>query len=142
MANEFDTLQKAPVLTLEPFAEEVDTPVEKKEEAIEDTVLTPEERAMVEAFAQQIDLENSSMVLQYGAGTQKKMADFSESAFENVRSKDLGEVGTLLSDVVGELKDFDAEEEKGFLGIFKRSSNKLQQLKTKYAKAEANSIRL
>lgn len=138
MANEFDTLQKAPVLTLEPFAEEVDTPVEKKEEAIEDTVLTPEERAMVEAFAQQIDLENSSMVLQYGAGTQKKMADFSESAFENVRSKDLGEVGTLLSDVVGELKDFDAEEEKGFLGIFKRSSNKLQQLKTKYAKAEAN----
>lgn len=138
MANEFDTLQKAPVLTLEPFAEEVDTPVEKKEEAIEDTVLTPEERAMVEAFAQQIDLENSSMVLQYGAGTQKKMADFSESALENVRSKDLGEVGTLLSDVVGELKDFDAEEEKGFLGIFKRSSNKLQQLKTKYAKAEAN----
>lgn len=138
MANEFDTLQKAPVLTLEPFAEEVDTPVEKKEETIEDTVLTPEERAMVEAFAQQIDLENSSMVLQYGAGTQKKMADFSESALENVRSKDLGEVGTLLSDVVGELKDFDAEEEKGFLGIFKRSSNKLQQLKTKYAKAEAN----
>lgn len=138
MTNEFDTLQTAPVLTLEPFSEEVQVPAPKEEEQLDDTILTPEERAMVESFAQQIDLENSSMILQYGAGTQKKMADFSESALENVRTKDLGEVGTLLSDVVSELKDFDAEEEKGFLGIFKKSSNKLQQMKNKYAKAEAN----
>lgn len=138
MTNEFDTLQTAPVLTLEPFSEEVQAPAPKEEEQLDDTILTPEERAMVESFAQQIDLENSSMILQYGAGTQKKMADFSESALENVRTKDLGEVGTLLSDVVSELKDFDAEEEKGFLGIFKKSSNKLQQMKNKYAKAEAN----
>lgn len=138
MTNEFDTLQTAPVLTLEPFSEEVQATAQKEEEKLDDTILTPEERAMVESFAQQIDLENSSMILQYGAGTQKKMADFSESALENVRTKDLGEVGTLLSDVVSELKDFDAEEEKGFLGIFKKSSNKLQQMKNKYAKAEAN----
>ena len=93
----------------------------------------------MDAFASQIDLTNSSMILQYGAGTQKKMADFSESALEKVRTKDLGEVGELLSDVVSELKDFDAdEEEKGFLGLFKKSANKLDKMKTKYAKAETN----
>lgn len=93
---------------------------------------------MVDAFAQQIDLTNSTLVLQYGAGTQKKMADFSESALENVRSKDLGEVGELLTGVVKELKDFDEEEEKGFFGIFKKASNKIENMKAKYAKAEAN----
>lgn len=139
MANEFDTLQKAPVLTLDPFAEEPEpVVVQKEEEILEDAALTEEERQAVEAFAKQIDLENSSMILQYGAGTQKKMADFSETALDNVRTKDLGEVGSLLSDVVGELKDFDEEEEKGFLSIFKKSSNKLQKMRTKYAKAETN----
>ena len=93
---------------------------------------------MAEQFANQIDLSNSSMLLQYGAGTQKKMADFSESALENVRTKDLGEVGELLSGVVQELKNFDEEEERGFLGIFKKQANKIQNLKTKYTKAEAN----
>ena len=78
------------------------------------------------------------MILQYGAGTQKKMADFSENALENVKTKDLGEVGDLLSGVVKELKSFDEEEEKGFLGIFKKTSNKLQNMKAKYAKAETN----
>ena len=93
---------------------------------------------MVDAFAQQIDLTNSSMILQYGAGTQKKMADFSESALENVKSKDLGEVGTLLTNVVTELKSFDEEESKGFLGIFKKASNKVESMKAKYSKAEEN----
>ena len=140
MTNEFDTLQKAPVLTLEPFAEEKKAPVvvEEKQEVLDESILTEEEKAAVEAFASQIDLTNSSMILQYGAGTQKKMADFSESALENVKTKDLGEVGELLSGVVTELKDFDEEESKGLLGIFKKSSNKLQSMKAKYAKAETN----
>lgn len=105
---------------------------------MDDSILTEEERRAVDAFAQQIDLRNSTMVLQYGAGTQKKMADFSESALENVKSKDLGEVGGLLTDVVKELKNFDEEEEKGFLGIFKKASNKIESMKAKYAKAETN----
>ena len=140
MANEFDTLQKAPVLTLEPFAEEKKAPVivEEKQEVLDESILTEEEKAAVETFASQIDLTNSSVILQYGAGTQKKMADFSESALENVKSKDLGEVGELLAGVVTELKDFDGEETKGFLGIFKKSANKLQSMKAKYAKAETN----
>ena len=140
MTNEFDKMQAAPILTLEPFAEEKNAPVPvaEKEDVLDESILTPEEKAAVESFANQIDITNSSVILQYGAGTQKKMADFSESALENVRTKDLGEVGELLSDVVGELKNFDEEEEKGFLGIFKKASNRLQNLKAKYAKAETN----
>lgn len=91
---------------------------------------------MVQDFASKIELSNSSMVLQYGAGAQKKMADFSESALNNVRTKDLGEIGGMLSNVVTQLKSFDVEEEeKGFLGFFKRGSNKLTSMKAKYAKA-------
>lgn len=139
MTNEFDTLQSAPVLTLEPFAEEKEVPVIVEEkEVIEEVVLTPEEQATVDAFANQIDITNTTMILQYGAGTQKKMADFSETALEKVKTKDLGEIGELLSGVVGELKNFDEEEEKGIFGIFKRGSNKIQNMKAKYAKAEAN----
>ena len=135
--NEFDTLQSAPVLTLEPFAEEVVEVVEPtKEDVMAENILTPEEKAIVESFAKQIDITNSAMVLQYGAGTQKKMADFSETALDKVRTKDLGEVGSLLSEVVGELKDFGEEEQSRFLGLFKKQANKLQSLKTKYAKAE------
>ena len=135
--NEFDTLQSTPILTLEPFAEEVTEVVEAtKEDVMAENILTPEEKAVVDSFAKQIDITNSSMVLQYGAGTQKKMADFSETALDKVRTKDLGEVGTLLSNVVGELKEFGEEEEKGFLGIFKKQTNKLQNMKNKYAKAE------
>lgn len=93
---------------------------------------------MVDQFTSQIDLHNSNIVLQYGAGTQKKMADFSEKALENVQTKDLGEIGELLTGVVMELKGFDAEEERGFLGIFKKSSNKINALKAKYDKAEVN----
>ena len=101
--------------------------------------LSEDERAAVEERARQIDLTDSSMILQYGAGTQKKMADFSQSALENVKTKDLGEIGELLSDVVKELKDFDVdEEEKGFFGIFKKASNRVQTLKNRYSKAETH----
>ena len=141
MGNEFQDMSTTPTLTLDPFQaqEQKKPPVAQQEEpALDDSVLTEEERRMVDSFAQQIDLTNSALVLQYGAGTQKKMADFSESALENVKSKDLGEVGELLSGVVTELKNFDEEEEKGFLGIFKKASNKIESMKAKYAKAEEN----
>ena len=143
MENNFKDFDTTPTLTLDPFqtAEEKQEPAvveEKKEVIAEENILSEEERQMAEKFAEQIDLTNSNMILQYGAGTQKKMADFSESALENVRTKDLGEVGNLLSGVVKELKSFDEEEEKGFLGIFKKSSNKITAMKTKYAKAETN----
>ena len=141
MGNEFQDMSTTPTLTLDPFQaqEQKKPPVAQREEpALDDSVLTEEERRMVDTFAQQIDLTNSALVLQYGAGTQKKMADFSESALENVRSKDLGEVGDLLSGVVTELKSFDEEEEKGFLGFFKKASNKIESMKAKYAKAEEN----
>ena len=142
MSNEFQDLSTTPTLTLDPFQAEEEKKMpaeaERQEPALAENILTEEERRTVDAFAKQIDITNSTMVLQYGAGTQKKMADFSESALENVRSKDLGEVGELLSGVVKELKDFDEEEEKGFFGIFKKASNRIESMKAKYAKAEAN----
>ena len=106
--------------------------------AIDENILSEEEKVMMESFANQIDLTNSTMILQYGAGTQKKMADFSETALDNVKTKDLGEIGNLLTDVVTELKNFDEEETKGFLGLFKKGSNKIEAMKAKYAKAENN----
>ena len=143
-----------PSLTLEPdFAPEVKkepevqvqgqlmevapemNPVQQK---MAQTVLTPEEQKMVDDFASKIDVENLTQVMQYGAGTQKKMADFSDEALKNVRAQDLGEVGELLSGVVGELKGFDAEEEKGFLGFFKKQANKVENLKNRYDKVEVN----
>lgn len=119
-------------LTLDPIQE----PALKED--LDDTNLSTEELKQVEEFSKQIDLHNSTAILQYGAGTQKKMADFSGDALESVRTKDLGEVGDMLSGVVAELRDFDAEEEKGILGFFKKSSNKLEGLKAKYSKAETN----
>lgn len=111
---------------------------EEKKEVMDDSVLSAEQKAMVDAFVSQIDLSNTNGILQYGAGAQKKMADFSEKTLENVRSKDLGEVGDLLASVVTELKTFDAEEEKGPFSFFKRSANKLNAMKAKYDKAEVN----
>ena len=106
---------------------------------LDDSILTDEERRQVDEFAKQIDLHNSTAILQYGVGTQKKMADFSGNALENVKTKDLGEVGGMLSDVVTQLKGFDEDEkEKGFLGIFKKPANKLEAMKAKYSKAETN----
>ena len=113
--NDFEEFNVTPELTLDPSQEEKkETPqiYQETEPETPEIVLTPEEKNMVSAFAEKIDLANSNMILQYGAGTQKKIADFSEKALENVKTKDLGEVGTLLSDVVTELKGFDEEEEK------------------------------
>ena len=140
MSQDLKDLQTGPVLTLDPFQDTKQEikPEEKEEPVMDENVLTDEERKMAEQFANQIDLTNSTMILQYGAGTQKKMADFSETALDNVRTKDLGEVGDLLSGVVQELKNFDEEEKKGFFGIFKKQANKLQNLKSKYASAETN----
>ncbi|MCI8300062.1 MAG: toxic anion resistance protein [Lachnospiraceae bacterium] len=139
MAEEFKEFTEKPTLTLEPFMEKETVNITKDQEpAWDDNLLSEEERRMVDQFTSQIDLHNSNMVLQYGAGTQKKMADFSEKALSNVQTKDLGEIGELITNVVTELKGFDAEEEKGFLGFFKKSSQKLSVLKTKYDKAETN----
>lgn len=142
------TLEGAvPTLTFEPFPEsapiaaaEPQKPAVPPEKPIlDESNLSAEELRMVENFASQIDINNSNMILQYGAGAQKKMADFSETALNNVKTKDMGELGEMLSSVVMELKNFDAEEEsKGFLGFFKKSSNKLEGMKVKYAKAETN----
>ena len=126
-------------LTLEPELEAAPLPaVVEEEPAVNEPVLTAEEQAMVDAFAAKIDVENTAQILQYGAGTQKKMAEFSDAALANVRTQDLGEVGDLITQVVGELKGFDAEEERGFFGFFKKQAGKLDTMKTKYAKAEVN----
>ncbi len=102
-------------------------------------VLTPEEEKIVADFIPKIELNNSNLVLQYGAGSQQKIADFSQNILDNVRTKDLGEVGEALSNVVTELKSFDvAEEEKGIFSFFKRSSNKITAMQAKYNKAEEN----
>lgn len=137
-----------PSLTLEPNLDEsgaielveetiVETEPTPKAE-LDESALSPEEKTMVENFSQQIDLNDSNMIVQYGAGAQKKMADFSESALKSVRTQELGEVGALLTEVVGELKNFDAEDEKGIFGFFKRGVNKVQALRVKYDKAEKN----
>lgn len=150
MSNTYDPNNSVqPTLTFDPFpetpapelvqAQQTQAPVKEEPKPVfDESMLTEQERKMVNDFAAQIDLTNSSMILQYGAGAQKKMADFSESALENVRTKDLGEIGQMLSGVVTELKNFDEEEEKGFFGFFKKNTNKLNSMKAKYAKAEAN----
>ena len=130
-----------PSLTLEPELEpvvETTLVAQPEKEEAEGPVLTPEEEAMVAAFAEKIDVENTTQILQYGAGTQKKMADFSDAALANVRTQDLGEVGTLIADVVGELKGFDAEEKKGLMGFFRKKADQLETMKNRYAKAEVN----
>ncbi len=129
-------------LTLEPELETIQelVPAEKKEETVKvaEPVLSEAEKQMVADFAAKIDVENTAQILQYGAGTQKKMADFSDAALANVRTQDLGEVGELITDVVGELKGFDADEGKGLFGFFRKQANKLETMKTKFAKAEVN----
>ncbi len=113
---------------------ETDAPAEP----LDDSMLSPEEKRMVDDFSQQIDLHDSNLIVQYGAGAQKKMADFSQNALKSVRTQDLGEVGALLTDVVTELKSFDVDEEKGIFAFFKRGANKIQSLRIKYDKAENN----
>lgn len=143
MSEEFKDFLETPTLTLDPFPEKAEVTEVKRQQqpepALEDSVLSEEEQRMVEQFTSQIDLHNSNIILQYGAGTQKKMADFSEKALQNVQTKDLGEIGELITGVVSELKGFDAgEEEKGFFGRIKKSTQKLSILKSKYDKAEVN----
>lgn len=141
--KDFET--EAPTLTLEPDFGQEDTPKEEKEPAeaavkkeMEETILTQEEQKLVADFAARIDIENTNQILQYGAGTQKKMADFSDAALANVKTQELGEAGDLIAEVVGELRDFDATEEKGIFGFFKKQSNKIEAMKNHYAKAEVN----
>lgn len=141
MQTELDQFDNTvPSLTLEPELESASVPAanEEKEVAVAEPALTAEEQQMVDAFAAKIDVENTAQILQYGAGTQKKMADFSDAALANVRTQDLGEVGDLITSVVGELQGFDSEEEKGFLGFFRKQASKLENMKNKYAKAEVN----
>ncbi len=117
------------------------TLVEEKPDALVATaedLLSDAEKAQVDEFSRQIDVTNASQVLTYGSGAQKKMADFSQTALEKVRTKDLDEVGDLISGVVGELRGFEVEDEKGFLGFFRRGANKVENLKNKYDKAENN----
>ena len=103
------------------------------------TDLTPEEQKVVDSYVSQIDLNNTQLVIQYGAGAQKKIADFSEGALNNVRTKDMGEIGEMLTGLVAELKGFNSEEEKkGFLGIFKKGQAKVNDLVARYDKTEAN----
>lgn len=145
MSDEFKEFDEAPtpVLTFgAPVTEEKEVPAEPEkpeEPQLDDSILTEEERKMVDDFSKQINLNDTNGILQYGVGTQKKMADFSETALKNVKTKDLGEVGDMISGLVTELKSFDVEEEeKGFLGFFKKSGNKMTALKAKYDKAEVN----
>ncbi len=122
-------------LTLEPALEIAEASAAP---ALDEPVLTPAEEQLVADFSEKIDLENTTQVLQYGAGTQKKMADFSDAALQSLKTQDLGEVGELITGVVAELEGFDAEEERGFFGFFKKQANKLETLKTRYAAAETN----
>lgn len=146
MQDEFDVMTGTVTPTLSFGVQpEPELPAEKKleevkpAEPVDDSILSDEEKQQVEEFSKKIDLGNSAGILQYGAGTQQKMADFSEKALERVRTKDLGEVGGLIGGLVGELKSFDVEEEeKGLFGFFKKQGNKLTNLKAKYDKAEAN----
>lgn len=137
-----------PTLTFDPFEEENNKPIEEilnkediqiRDKAFDESFLTEEEKKIVDDFASQIDLNKSNQILQYGVGAQKKIADFSENTLNSIRTKDLGEIGDMLSGVVTELKSFDVEEEeKGFFGMFKKSSNKVTAMKAKYDKAEVN----
>ena len=131
-----------PTLTLDPVeapAAEEKQPEPAAAPEAEQVKLSPEEQAMVDAFAQKIDITNSQQVLQYGSACQKKIGDFSEAALSKVSTKDLGEVGGMITDLIGELKNFDAaEEEKGILGFFRKKGSQLDNMKTKYSKAETN----
>lgn len=121
-----------------PVVEEKKTEPEK----VDDSMLTEAERKMVDDFSKKIDITDSQMVLQYGSAAQKNVAAFSENALSSVRTKDLGEVGDALGNLVIELKDFGEEEEKGFFGFFKKASNKLENMKAQFSSAEANVERI
>ena len=131
-----------PELTLESQAQAPIIPEQKDitEHYLEEQKLSPEEQAQVDSFSEKIDLNDSVIILQYGAACQKKIAAFSDTALEGVRTKDLGETGDMIADLVTELKGFSVDEEDngGFLGFFKKAGNKIAKLKARYDKAEIN----
>ena len=133
-----DAEPSAPTLTLEPEKEE-EAP-QAKPVSVEETPLSPEEQKMVDDFSEKIDITNSQQVLQYGAACQKKIGDFSDAALSKVRTKDMGEVGGMLTDLVSELKGFDAnaQPQKGLFGFFKRAGQQIDDLKLRYSKVETN----
>ena len=127
------------VLDFGPAKEEEAKPEVVDAPYMADVNLSPEEQKIVEEFSQKIDIQDSNVVLQYGASAQKKIANFSDSALEGVKTKDLGEVGGMITNLVTELKGFDVDEESGgFLGFFKKKANNLTKLKAKYDSAETN----
>ena len=146
MKDEFkEDINVVPSLSFEPFEDESVASIIKKNEEVtekdvlDESYLTKKEKKMVDDFVEKIDINNSNSILQYGVGAQKKIADFSETALSNVKTKDLGEVGEMLSNVVNELKTFEAtDEKKGFLGIFKKPVEKFSQMKAKYDKVDGN----
>ncbi len=148
MENEVKMMEmEVPTLTFEPFAKDEKVMQEtKKEEYLppksyeEEKFLNAQELKQVESFAAKIELNNTAQMLQYGAGAQKKIADFSEKALESVKTKDLGEVGDMLSGLVSELREFDADDkdDKGFFGFFRKRENKLKNIRAQYEKAEVN----
>jgi len=141
-----DSAPAAPTLPLDPAADEKIVEESKKATPVqvEDTPLSPEEQKMVNDFAEKIDLTNSQMVLQYGAASQKKLSDFSETALSRVKTQDMGETGELITGLIAELQGFDAnaEQPKGILGFFKKTSNSIEQLKTRYDSADKNVERI
>lgn len=141
-----DAAPAAPTLTLDPAADEKVIAESKKVTPVqvEDTPLSPEEQKMVNDFAEKIDITNSQMVLQYGAASQKKLSDFSETALSRVKTKDMGETGELITSLISELQGFDAttEQPKGIFGFFKKTSNSIEQLKTRYDSADKNVERI
>ena len=141
-----DAAPAAPTLTLDPAADEKVVEESKKATPVqvEDTPLSPEEQKMVNDFAEKIDITNSQMVLQYGAASQKKLSDFSETALSRVKTKDMGETGELITNLISELQGFDAttEQPKGIFGFFKKTSNSIEQLKTRYDSADKNVERI
>ena len=131
----------APSLTFDiPEQKEEIVPAEAQPQQahVEDS-LTPEELQMVDTFAKQIDVTNTRAIMNYGAGTQAKMADFSEKAMNNVRTKDMGEVGDMITSLVTQLKNFEVDENnKGIKSLFKKGANRMETMKTQYAKVETN----
>ena len=143
MSDEFkDTsIDIKPELTFEPFKEELQDMkiIEEKKEIVEEIELTEDEKKMIDQFVDKIEISNSNAILQYGVGAQKKISDFSQSALNEVKIKDLGEIGDILSKVVFQLKNFEeGEEKKGVFGFFKKGKDKVTQMKINYENAENN----
>ena len=127
-----------PVLTLDPTPVEEEQPkAEEAMKSVEELIvansqLSPEELAVVENFAKQIDINNATQIMQYGAASQQKLSQFSENALSAVRTKDLGETGVMITELIGELKGFSSEEDKkGLLGIFKKKARPVHICRSK-----------